>query len=696
MSNSSKFLDNLLDSAITFYSQNDTISKKPLPVFFNNIDEAVDLFENSLRFEANEAMSQEIIVDSLPILHAANLDTNTPGIITGETKKKKLILHKKKKPKKKNSKPKKEKTPEQLEIEMLKLQKKEEEKQKKEETKKIEKDENVLAKHERKVAKEIEKEAKKAKALADKLMQKAKTAQDSIANNKDVTPKQKEKTEIMAIEADKAITNAQEKQKEYEIADAKATKIQDKVDNRKIERQKKRETTKKEKEKKAIERAYQKEQKKKKLEKDLIDKNINLHNDIFDLVEETMLSNNDELDDGEVEVSADSIKIYPSPLPFYRHINSLNMTRPFNGFEKTLLQGEPTEGDCFIKLYHGPPGTGKTFRLMKELSQIIGKKKFNRILVCATSNIATVNMYTRAKKMGIKGSLVISNEKYYQPSPKELEEWQPTTDSVVFSTISMRSGSILRDCKFTTILIDEASQCQEAWIWGLLREEVKYIYMAGDPQQLSALVSQKGESLKNGRSLMERLMSMDYPAELLNTQRRMHPKIAEFSNITFYDNKLKTEYHDNYDTAPFQVINIQGKEKRVGTSYQNEIEAIRLDKEYKKLSKEFKQVIVISPYQAQCKLINKINPEINIHTVDSFQGREADVVLMTTVRSENKIGFWNDYRRLNVGMTRAKHVLRIIGNINTWDKEEGPLKKLKKYVINNNLVEEEKIEKEFI
>ncbi len=695
MSNSSKFLDNLLDSAISFHNQNDKLDKKPLPVFINTVDEAVNLFENSLRIEAYEAMSQEIIVDSIPLLHAANLHTKSPGIITGESKKKKLILHKKRK-KISQNKPKKEKSPEQLEKEMKKLQEREEIKKKKEEQKKLEKDELILAKHEKKVAKEIEKEAKKAKALAEKLMAKAKSAQDNVTNNKNVTSSQKEKTEKLAIEAEQAIIYAQERQKESEIASAKATKIQDKIDNRKIERKKKREINKKEKEKKRIEKAYEKEQKKKELEKELIEKNINLHNEIFDLVEENLLNNKDELDEGDVEVTQDSLKIYPSPLPFYRHLNSLNMTCPYDGLIPALLKGKKTKGDCFIKLFHGPPGTGKTFRLLSELSNILGKEKYGRILVCATSNIATINLYTRAKKMGIIGSLVISSSQYYEPSEEEKEKWQPSTDNLVFSTISMRSGSCLNNSKFTTILMDEASQCQEAWAWGLLRQELKYIYMAGDPQQLPALVSKNGEKMQNGRSLMERLIAMEYPAELLDTQRRMHPKIAEFSNITFYDNKLKTEYHNNDKVKePFKIINILSKEERVGTSYQNKLEAVAVDEEYKRLIKKYKQIIVISPYQAQCKLIKKTNSDIEIHTVDSFQGREADVVIMTTVRSEKSIGFWHDYRRLNVAMTRAKHMLIIIGNIDNWDKEEGPLKKLKEYAISKKIIQE-KIENNFI
>ena len=70
------------------------------------------------------------------------------------------------------------------------------------------------------------------------------------------------------------------------------------------------------------------------------------------------------------------------------------------------------------------------------------------------------------------------------------------------------------------------------------------------------------------------------------------------------------------------------------------------------------------------------NLKNSIHSVDSYQGKEADVIILTTVRTEN-LGFWSDYRRLNVAMTRAKHVLRIIGCVDSWEK--GPLNDLKKY-----------------
>ena len=233
----------------------------------------------------------------------------------------------------------------------------------------------------------------------------------------------------------------------------------------------------------------------------------------------------------------------------------------------------------------------------------------------------------------------------------------------------------MRDLNFDTILIDEAAQCQESWMWGLFREDVKHIYLAGDPHQLPAVVSEEGNKYNHSRSLMTRLMELEYPSLLLNVQRRMHPDIVKFSNKYFYDNKLETEYGGNdLKMDAFKVINVDGKEERVGTSYQNRLEAEKIIDIVNDM--KIDNTVVISPYQAQINLLKSLDNSLEVHTVDSFQGREADAIILTTVRNGEKVGFWNDYRRLNVGMTRAKHILRIVGNIETWNKQDGPLKLL--------------------
>lgn len=80
---------------------------------------------------------------------------------------------------------------------------------------------------------------------------------------------------------------------------------------------------------------------------------------------------------------------------------------------------------------------------------------------------------------------------------------------------------------------------------------------------------------------------------------------------------------------------------------------------------------IIAPYSAQISLISKLVHEkfeqIEVATVDGFQGREKDVIILSLVRSNEKgeVGFLGEERRLNVAMTRPKRHLCVIGNMET-------------------------------
>jgi hypothetical protein len=321
-----------------------------------------------------------------------------------------------------------------------------------------------------------------------------------------------------------------------------------------------------------------------------------------------------------------------------------------------------------IRLIHGPPGTGKTHKIITDLKQMLMIYPKDKFLICATSNVGTVNLYTRSRDAGVKCSLIIREDKIPENTctVEEIESWN-TNDQVIFSTVSTRSGSKLKNVNFNVIFLDEAAQCQEAWFWGLLRQQTHSVIMAGDPYQLPALVSNRGISLNHHRSCMERLLVLDYESTLLNVQRRMHPDIVQFPNSEFYASKLKTVFPNLEEIdQPYQIIDINSSEQKVGTSYKNEVEAKIIQLLYNRYKKTYGSVVVIAPYKAQCAAIKKLDPAIEVHTVDSYQGKEAECVLLTTVRSGTEVGFWGDCRRLNVGLTRAKKVLRIVGSVKTW------------------------------
>jgi len=201
---------------------------------------------------------------------------------------------------------------------------------------------------------------------------------------------------------------------------------------------------------------------------------------------------------------------------------------------------------------------------------------------------------------------------------------------------------------------------------------------------------------------------------LLSVQYRMHPSIAAFSSSIYYDGLLKTpSILSNYRSFPqslndqyalngkpltnVRFINVGGNdnEKRdegsnrynaqieERRSFVNELEAIEVIKVIEALLSEYstkRSIGVISPYSSQVLHIKKLLSEQNlsedersfveVNTVDGYQGRERDIIILSTVRSnrQNKVGFLADWRRMNVAITRSKCALIVVGDIDTLSK----------------------------
>lgn len=689
------FLNKLLDGAVSFYRNNKDIYVNPIPDKFISIDQSIEFFKNALVKEAHNSLKNEIKIVDSPILHAVNLDTETPGIVAGETKQKgdsqeKLFLVFKK------EKPKKDKTPEQIEKDIVRAQerelKKQLQKEKKDQEKEAIKKEKDEIKENKDQLKNMKKDTNEAMKISKEYKQRAKEINKKFKENAN--------PDDHLIEQHKNINDNSDmytKQYENKLAETldyeektkqRENKLKGDAEQKKKERLEKKEANQKKKDEKLEKQKKKVEEKEKKICEENDENDMGAMDDLFDALIEAgkNLENNTDQDGklGENLVNLNNVKLYESPLPFQRHIDAIKLCEPNNLIKKTLLDGSKTTGDSYIKLIHGPPGTGKTYNLIKELKEMISSKnksKHKKILICAPSNIATINLFERAKSEDIDCSLVISTKgKNFHRKNKEEED--DINKKVIFSTVSMSTSSKFKDIEFTSIMMDEASQCQEAWFWGLLRPSVKYIYMTGDPHQLPALVSKEGNKLNHERSFMDRMISLGYESKLLDTQRRMHPNIVNFPNYKYYENKLKTDYNPYEDIdeslKAFEICNVDSQEQRVGTSYQNVEEANMVINLYNDLKDTFDDIVVISPYNAQCNLLRSLEPKLKscIHSVDSYQGKESDVIILTTVRTEN-LGFWSDYRRLNVAMTRAKHILRIVGNVESWN--EGPLNDLKNY-----------------
>jgi len=117
--------------------------------------------------------------------------------------------------------------------------------------------------------------------------------------------------------------------------------------------------------------------------------------------------------------------------------------------------------------------------------------------------------------------------------------------------------------------------------------------------------------------------------------------------------------------TPYEIVCVDGTEEEIGTSFVNRREAQKAVEIAKELRSTFENVIILTPYTGQCSCMLSQQSGVPIHTIDSFQGREADAVVVSIVRTHS-IGFWKEPGRLNVALTRARKALVVLGNGHAW------------------------------
>jgi superfamily I DNA and/or RNA helicase len=305
---------------------------------------------------------------------------------------------------------------------------------------------------------------------------------------------------------------------------------------------------------------------------------------------------------------------------------------------------------------------------------------------------------------------------------------------VVFATcIGIKSDDIFKDknFKFDTVIIDEAGKANIAESLVAIELGQKVI-LVGDQKQLppymdSSLIDKADKSsfpnsvygsdfleeeilhaLKSSffEFIVNRINAGQFPndnMEMLNYQHRMHPNIGRFVSESFYDgrvkmgnrthlNRIEMSSPFNKEVIFFDTSNSKNPfEQNDGFSAKNNTESetiseIILPKLFENEAQP-SSIAIIAPYKSQVANIkNYINKSdsckfknIDVSTLDSFQGKEYDIIIFSFTRSSDhnnapfengkrkfaKVGFLDDARRLNVAFSRAKKKLILIGNSKT-------------------------------
>ena len=260
---------------------------------------------------------------------------------------------------------------------------------------------------------------------------------------------------------------------------------------------------------------------------------------------------------------------------------------------------------------------------------------------------------------------------------------------VILSTLTAIDSAILGQRRFDLCVIDEAGQSTEPATWIPVVRSQRLV-LAGDHQQLPpTIISRQAEQQGFGFSLLEQIMKRDGPtvARRLDVQYRMNANIMGFSSAEFYENSLLADaaVQDHLlcdlpgvarneltetavtfiDTAGAGYDDMQPADS---DSHCNPEEAALVVKKVQQLLEACvptHNIAVITPYSAQVQLLREQLPDgIEIGSVDGFQGREKEAVVISLVRSNVKgdVGFLAETRRMNVALTRARRKLLVIGD----------------------------------
>ena len=342
--------------------------------------------------------------------------------------------------------------------------------------------------------------------------------------------------------------------------------------------------------------------------------------------------------------------------------------------------------DC--ALIHGPPGTGKTFTIAQTVRAMV--ERGERVLLSAFTNRAVDNALEAVLEAGIDPDEVVrmGTKRGVRPDMRSLvlaRDGDPEArvgeleDSRVVAATTATCGSrVMGEQSFDVALVDEAAQLTEPGTYAAISLADRFV-LVGDHQQLPPVVRADTDLRE---SLFERLVEA-YPdaGVMLDRQYRMNQRIQAFASQEFYDGQLRPATPavagrtlDDLDGVsreslpeslrdPVTFVDVPGD----GERYTDATEAARiadLIETYEGAGVDPSEIGVIAPFRAQVAEIERHVPDaVAVDTVDRFQGSSTEVIIVSFVASGSLDGpIFEDYRRLNVALTRPKRALVLVGD----------------------------------
>jgi DNA replication ATP-dependent helicase Dna2 len=430
-------------------------------------------------------------------------------------------------------------------------------------------------------------------------------------------------------------------------------------------------------------------------------------------------------------VAVSRLDVYPSELSVDRMLTALHdallkgsqrrkdvlfgrESPSFDEPDETFVDNNPAQDEAVsmalgaddFALVHGPPGTGKTYTIARAVRAMV--ERGERVLLSAFTNRAVDNCLEALREQGgvpsetgrgggeTAGIVRMGTESGVRDDMQDLRlETRGDPDAVarrltgapvVAATTASCGSRVMREQSFDVALVDEAAQLTEPGTLAAVERANRFV-LVGDHEQLPPVVRAENDL---STSLFERLHDLHPEASvLLDRQYRMSQRIQAFSSREFYDNRLRPATPEvagrsladldgvDVDALPpslrdgVSFHDVPGDAARhTDTAEADTVADVVADLEAAGVAAA--DVGIIAPFRAQVAEIGKRVPDaVAVDTVDRFQGSSKEVIVVSFVASGDlESPIFEDYRRVNVALTRAKRSLVLVGNASALAQDD--------------------------